>query len=225
MVLWALLLCFQASEKEARIGGKAMLEDILRRNPPFENAFARRLVERVAADLSGSFPGRCSFEIVIGTLGWPEEPRALPGGYILVPADLFDAAEDESEFAALLGHAMAHVALGHTAPTPIVWTRGGVQPIRILERTRALEREADLAVVQALRAAGYDPGALARYLARRPGIFQSERIDVLKQADMELPTAVLNTSEYIAVREEVGRAMETRFHTPPRLRRPSLLRP
>jgi predicted Zn-dependent protease len=112
--------------------------------------------------------------------GSTHEPISLPGGWIFIPSALFLAAQDASEFAAMIAHAMGHVAAKHMiyqssgeasslAAIPLTFMGPAglgrdedsrLVPVAFLERQRQFELEADRIAVRAASGAGFDPEAL-----------------------------------------------------------------
>lgn len=139
------------------------------------------------------------------------EPIALPGGPIFVPAALIGKLDSEPELAALLAHAISHVALRHSTRSA---TRGEIagmaaqsmppnmrntvmMPIAFLKFARLYEHDADVLALQTLAQAGYDPAGLLSYVRKLPPIGQSQafsalpdpkfRIQAVEQAIRVLP--------------------------------------
>src|SRR6185437_13011445 len=115
------------------------------------------------------------------------EPISLPGGWIFMPAQLILASKTEGEFAGMLAHAMAHVALRqgvhrqtpgdvtYMATIPLVLIghatfgqdgRNSVAPVGYLNIQRNYELEADKTAVEVIAAADFDPNDLVNYIAR-----------------------------------------------------------
>jgi len=181
-------------EREAKLGA-TLAEEVRRNSTALDSALAQNYVERLGRQLAAQLPGdgiKYTFEIIADKTAGPtnqlHEPIALPGGYLFVPAGLFLAAQDEAEFAGMLAHAMA----------------------------RGFESEADLLAAQAMARAGYDPGALIRYIKRvqidrtdQPKVFsplplRDARIAALEQVIRGLPAQRYSSSEeYQRVQEEV----------------------
>jgi len=109
----------------------------------------------------------------------PTDTLPYQADYVFVPAALFLAARDEAEFAALLAHAMAHIAArqGNVQPTglasvPLIFgfggscTEGGALPVGFTATRRGFELQADALSLQTMAQAGFDPKALVRYTER-----------------------------------------------------------
>lgn len=145
------------------------------------DAYVRRVGERVAA--AAGAPGRFTFTVLD-----EETPNALslPTGYVYVTRGLLALANSEAELASVLAHEIAHVAAGHAVARArqamaddmaiAVLESAGVDPaladvaaMQALARqqlySQEQEYEADAAAIGIMRAAGYDPRALARFLA------------------------------------------------------------
>jgi|SRR5579871_139793 len=148
------------------------------------NAYVAQLGQKLAAALPGSTV-RYTFAVVDRNLGGStSEPLALPGGYIFIPSSLLLAARSESELAGMLAHAMAHVEARHgtrqatraqtdnlaTVPLVFVSSPGAgdasLLPAGLRNAQREFEKEADQIAVAILARTGYDPEALANYIAR-----------------------------------------------------------
>lgn len=171
-------------EKERALGA-GLAGEIRKEAKAFGDAEVSAYVERVGRKLSAFLPGSdFRFEVVIADRA---EPIGLPGGFVLVPASFLVAVEDEAEFVAMLAHAMGHVSLRHGFPVirqpqegqiPLLFMGGwaGVHantqqgqvlvPQGFLASLRKFELEADRFAVDLAGKAGYDPGALARYIRR-----------------------------------------------------------
>lgn len=115
------------------------------------------------------------------------EPLTLPGGPIFLSIDLVGKLGEESDLAAVLAHAVAHVALRHSTRTA---TRAdiadmaartappGVAPmisIGFQKITRGFETQADVLAVRIMAEAGYDPVGLLNYLRKLPPLAQIDR--------------------------------------------------
>jgi predicted Zn-dependent protease len=170
-------------EKEKALGA-GLVREIRKEAKPLGDAEVSAYVERVGRKLGALLPGsEFQFEVVVSP---GAEPIGFPGGFVLVPASFLLAAEDEAEFVGMLAHVMGHVFLRHGLPTirppqstiPLIFMGGwsGVHantqqptmfiPMGFWEAMRKNEVEADRFGVDLARKAGYDPGALARYIRR-----------------------------------------------------------
>ncbi len=91
-----------------------------------ESEAVRNYVDRVGRMLAAQMPGPPpSMEFTVAEItACPAtpEPAALPGGFVVFPARLLAAARDESEFAAVVAHAVAHEVLHRT---PVTAPEGG----------------------------------------------------------------------------------------------------
>jgi len=97
----------------------------------------------------------------------------FPGGFLYVTTGLIARAETEAEFAGVLAHEIAHLALhnGYYSPhrdaNSAAWLRGlggcsrwtlnNRVPLTSRTELRNIEQEADSAAIEYLRTAGYDP--------------------------------------------------------------------
>lgn len=186
-----------------------------------KTATVRRIKEGEVPAILGRFARARTLRVSAYSAHVTGEPginaMALPGGIVLITQGLLSLRTDGSmsvdELAAVLAHEMGHIELGHSrrrevqatlsswatrlGPTPgglvgrVVMTAG----LSALQKraSRDAEKEADAWAVAMLRAAGYDPGALATFLRRiaswsRPGGLWSthpspaERIEALASA-------------------------------------------
>lgn len=102
----------------------------------------------------GSMPA-CPSRFEVAALG----SRAVADGTRVVLGDRFPGfAYPEDEFAAAVAHELAHNLLGHRA-----WLDAQGRSMR---NVRLTEREADRLAPWLLANAGYDPAAMARFMAR-----------------------------------------------------------
>jgi len=104
-------------EMEAALG-RGLAAEFRRRTPALESTsvqdYLGRLGQRIAAQVhAASFPFAFTATAGDGPCSTIHVPATLPGGYVFVPAALLLAAQDEAEFAAMLAHAMAHIAKRH----------------------------------------------------------------------------------------------------------------
>jgi predicted Zn-dependent protease len=172
---------FYSRQKEVALEA-AVSQQALRNATPLDDPAALDFVQRLGARLAGTLPEprfTYTFSLIANDQdNVLHEPLSFPGGYILVPASLFLAAQDEAEFAGMLAHAMAHIQARHgtrVATSAVVFVGGTAglgsrpnasAPLSIAGLARAFEGEADLTAVKMTSAAGYDPQALARYFGR-----------------------------------------------------------
>jgi predicted Zn-dependent protease len=148
------------------------------------------------------------------------------------------AAQNEAEFAGMFAHSIAHVAARHgtrlvtrgelanLASIPLIYMGGwngngdALIPIGFLSTQRAYELEADRLAVRMMAGAGYDPGALVRYIVRvQPAntdmdmqkVFSalpsvSDRTAGMEQAIRQLPAGTYSSGDGIQpIQEEVRR--------------------
>lgn len=117
---------------------------------------------------------------------------ALPGGYIYISRGLLALAGNEAELAGVLGHEIGHVTARHHAQRQSSQTVAGVASLGVAilgaiagvplaqgtqmlagaflaGYTRDQEYEADLLGIRYMNAAGYDPKAMASFLAKLNG--------------------------------------------------------
>jgi predicted Zn-dependent protease len=181
---------FYSIEKEKLLGAQLATE--YRRqtrvfDAPSVNAYLDELGQRLAAQ-SPATGFTYSFELVDDDQTWIHEATAFPGGPVFVPASLILAAADEDELAAMLTHAIAHIAtrqgtrqmtrvqIFNQSAIPLIYMGGStgyairqgsvLLPIAFLTFQRKSELESDQLAVRILSAAGYDPQALERYIER-----------------------------------------------------------
>jgi predicted Zn-dependent protease len=182
---------FYSIEKEKALGAQLAAE--YRRqtreiDAPSVNAYLDELGQRLAAQ-SPATGFAYTFELTDDEQTWIHEAPAFPGGPVFVPATMILAAADEDELAAMLAHAIAHIAtrqqtreitkgqVVNYATIPLIRTGGWngyairqgtalAVPIGFVTFQRKNELESDQLAVRILSSAGYDPQALARYIER-----------------------------------------------------------
>ena len=162
-------------DKEAE-RGRQFAEIVCRQTTPVESQevqeYAEHLGAKLAAQLPGAFP--YTFSVVdMHRTSAPEEPLALPGGYIFVPLNLLLTAKDEAEFAGALAQSMAREILAANrsaaGPVPVFSSDPGglALPAALMHELRKWELQADTSAALAMSRAGFDPEALLRYLRGR----------------------------------------------------------
>ncbi len=152
---------------------------------PTVNAYLDELGQRLAVQAPAT-GFTYTFELSDDERTWLHEPATFPGGHVFVPASLMMAAADEDELAAMLAHAIAHIAIrpltrqntrdqtanGSVVPLIMMggWSGNAAQdnsvPIPFREAQRKKELESDRVAADILFSARYDPQALARYIER-----------------------------------------------------------
>ncbi len=213
-----------------------------------ENEAVRRYVDRVGGLLAAQMPGpKPSFEFTVAEITacpTTQEPAALPGGFVFFPARLLGASRNESEFAAVVAHAVAHEVLHRTpmaapesgATIPLVmlggWTgdcRGRQSvPIGFAATLKKQEREADALAWRALEAAGFDPRAVTSYVQRTVDSAntdvqrgeQEERLATMRSLKAAAATTRQDGVDFEVARAEIRRFVEA---SSPARRAPSLV--
>jgi predicted Zn-dependent protease len=163
------------------------------------------------------------FAVVQDRLGGStNEPVALPGGSIFIPANLILESRSESELAGIVAHAIAHVAARHATRLA---TRAGLEHLeflpamylnlgllekdsRLRELQRSFEVEADHLAVAMMAAVGYDPTAFAAYIARQqqdgeanPLPARDERVLAIQRGIQQVPQ-----NDFGRIQEELRKA-------------------
>jgi beta-barrel assembly-enhancing protease len=203
-----------SSEQESALG--AELSAQARGQYTFVSATGvGQYIDRVGRRLTAALPVSNAvyrFAVVGDRLGGStNEPVALPGGSIFIPANLISESRSESELAGMLAHAIAHVAARHATRLA---TRAEVNQVELLPATylnlsllesgdgrlrdlqRSFEAEADRLAVGIMVAVGYEPSAFAAYIARQqqdgnaqgnllPG--RDERVLAITRAIQQIP--------------------------------------
>jgi predicted Zn-dependent protease len=176
-------------EKEKALGAQLAAEYRRHRHvpdAPAVNAYLDELGQRLAS-YAPATGFSYTFELTDDEQTWLHEPANFPGGPVFVPASLILAAADEDELAAMMAHAIAHVATrpparrrtggqaSNDSTVPLImmggWSGGAVRqddptPGALREAQRQSELESDRVAAEILSFAGYDPRALARYIGR-----------------------------------------------------------
>jgi predicted Zn-dependent protease len=146
---------------------------------------------------------------------------ALPGGYLVLSSGAILGADNESELAGLLSHAMGHVqsgqALKQLAPPAIAlvfiggpwgscWRNGFTPPGGLRARADILEAQADMLGLGYLVNAGYDPQALVIVFGRSKATFgpdEEVRVKALALAQAT-ENKVLNTSAFDDIKSRLA---------------------
>ena len=95
-----------AQEKETAIG-ELMASQIRNQAKLISDPTAQEYIDHLAGRLGGP-DVHLRIDLIEGDQGITHEPVWLPGGLMLVSGSLILAAQDESEFAGMLAHAIAH---------------------------------------------------------------------------------------------------------------------
>jgi beta-barrel assembly-enhancing protease len=238
-------------EKEAALGA-SIADDFRRKMTVLDDALLRQYVERLGRELSAQIPGepwKYTFEITAGNANLLREPAWFPAGYVFVPAELFLDAQDESELAGMLAHAIAHVAERHGirtatrgeivnyASVPLIYMGTHYPPVAVplgfIKFARQYELEADRLAAHSMAAAGFDPSALLRYIQRvqvdrqdqsaqySPYPPLAERIAALQKQIANLPARAYTDSgeEFRQMQQRVRELRPEPVPVPPTLRR------
>jgi predicted Zn-dependent protease len=178
-------------QKELALGRQVAAE-IRRQSKPLQNrevaGYATRIGSQLISHLSEPPRFPYSFEIVINA--GMTEPISIPGGDVFIPAAFFLAAQNESEFAVMLAHAMGHDILRHgmrtqsrvetanpaTFPPIFMGSVGShadsrarirpAMPLAFVKFQQSYELEADQFGIELAARAGYDAGAIRVYVER-----------------------------------------------------------
>jgi predicted Zn-dependent protease len=178
---------FTSLEKEIALG-RSLATEIEKQVKLVSDPEVTEYVSRVGQNIVRNSDAKVPFTIkVIDS----EEINAfaLPGGFLYVNSGLITTADEESEFAGVLAHEIAHVAARHGteqqakatiadfARIPLVIFSGGlaqlvynvyglVVPLQFLQFSRGAEAEADYLGVQYMYKTGYDPAAFISYFEK-----------------------------------------------------------
>ncbi len=242
-------------QKEQALGA-SLAQDVRRQSTPFENPEAQAYVERMGARLIAALPTDAPpftyhWELIQDQASYLE-PMGFPGGYVILPSSLFLDAQNESEFAGVLAHTLAHIYLRHGtrrgagaqfasyATIPMIflgsWSGYGARqdaslaiPLGMLRFQQEFEHDADQEAIQMLAAAGFDPHGLASYIERMQTEPQGNTARMLSRfpPKAERVAAIeqaiaAQPPGFAAVQEEVR---QTQPPPPPPERRPTLKRP
>jgi predicted Zn-dependent protease len=229
------------TEKE-RLLGERIVAEIQRQSKSLDIGDVQQYVRKVGRRIESQFRDRAlnyTYEVIVSDAS---EPMPVMGGHIFVPASLFTTVKDEDEFAVMLAHAIAHIALDHgrqppqvvnVANVPLIYMGGrtglhadpqkpSLVPKGYRDTQRRYEIEADRLGIELASRAGYDPAALRRYLQRTQADASSVRLAAI---DESLPSgaraARSSASDFLRVRDEVETALSQveRAERRPTLRR------
>ncbi len=243
-------------EKEAALGAQ-LAQNMGQKTTVIESVAIRDYVEGIGRQLAAQLPNlpfTYTFTVIADDIGGhTHEPLPLPAGYIFVPAGLILAAQNETEFAGMLAHAMAHVAERHSlrqavgivqtkgASIPLVFISGWMAmgsgdgdyaavPMSFLTISREFEIEADVLAIKMMVGAAYDPEALVQYISRvqpedtdASKIFSALPSRASRIAAMEQAIHDLPTKSYIAADEFYRVQAELRRLLPNQVRQPPSL--
>jgi predicted Zn-dependent protease len=220
-------------QQEAALGAELAAE-VRGQSAVIDNPTVNRYVALVGNKLTAVLPDRdrnYTFTVVDRNLGGStNEPLALPGGYVFVPVNLLLATRSEDELSGMLAHAIAHIEARHgtrqatraqvtnLTPARVVFVSSptaadeSLLPGGLLNLEQSFEKEADLVAVAIMTKAGYDPEALASYVARLqydPTARQSsalpsreDRVAAIRAAIQRRPS-----NEFSEVQEELHRLL------------------
>lgn len=179
----------QTVDNETEIGRTAA-RDLEERHGLYNDASANARLQRIAALMVRASASSSAFQFRVLDINEPNG-IALPGGFIYLTKGLLKLLPEDELLAAALGHEIAHIALGHMtemlrertqpAPNPSATPHNGGKsaapsatpgapgtagaPPRE-SGPHAREKAADRAAARYLVAAGVDPRASLRLLAR-----------------------------------------------------------
>ncbi|MGO4727338.1 MULTISPECIES: M48 family metalloprotease [unclassified Inquilinus] len=130
---------------------------------------------------------------------------ALPDGRILVTRGLLALARSEAEVAAVLAHEIGHVVADHARlRAQRAQTRPDIaEPSGEADFDQAQERQADRIGIEAMAAAGYDPGAAPAFLAR---LDAEHRLVAALVGRPELASAAANGADHPETADRVAAA-------------------
>jgi predicted Zn-dependent protease len=225
---------FYSTEKENALGAQLAAEVRRQTTPlnlPAVDNYATNIGLRLASRMPNS-PMPWKFSLIITPKGGStHEPISLPGGWIFIPSQLILSAHTESEFAGMLAHAMAHVALRQMthqvsgapsalAAIPLIFMGG---PAFAGDDSNP---DTDQVAVKALVAAGFDPSSLLSYIERTQFPPAPARITNLKQALQDQPESgpyIVSTDLFQSMQNQVQHGLSTTPNTPklPSLRHPN----
>lgn len=171
---------FYSIEKEIEIG-KSLAAGVQTKQQAKPDARLQAIGDKLAAQTDGTYQYHF---FAYAQVSPTYEPIALLGGPVFVPQSMIPA--DDAKTAAILAHAIAHIALRHytramtrrdlaeaggkAAAMPV----GGSNAVSLAQKnyltqfTTNFEFDADRLAVKLMMDAGYDPQALIRWLQTFP---------------------------------------------------------
>jgi beta-barrel assembly-enhancing protease len=170
---------FYSVEKEIELG-KNLAAEVQTKQQAQPDARLQAIGDKLAAQTDGTFQYHF---FVYPQVSTAYEPIALPGGPVFVPQRMIPA--DDAETAAILAHAIAHIALRHYTREitrrdlaeiggKASMTVGGTNAVSLAQKNYVMqltvnfELDADRLAVKLMIGAGYDPQALVRWLQSFP---------------------------------------------------------
>jgi predicted Zn-dependent protease len=226
-----------------RVLGEQIAAETRRRSKALGNTNIEGYAQRVGGRIESYVRGRnlvCSYEVVVADAS---EPMSLMGGHILIPASFFATVKDEDEFAVMLAHSIAHIALDHgrqpqqavnVASVPLIYMGGwtglhadpqqtSLIPRGHLETQRRHELEADRLGMDLALQAGYDPAALRRYIQRTQVDARDRRLTGIDEfLNSAAPVEKSSGNDFLRARQELQTALaelDRRHQAVPTLRR------
>lgn len=132
-----------AASGRLRALDQGLAREVLRGTTPLRQpelrAYVRSVGQRLAKEMPGA-PADYVFDVLQNLDA--AEPVALPAGPVYIPDQFLIAARNEAEFADVLAHCMAHVALRHgIRPTPQTSNLASI-PLVIIGGTHCVLSEA-----------------------------------------------------------------------------------
>jgi predicted Zn-dependent protease len=211
--------------KQAALG-RQLAEDVRRNTTAVADQAVQDYVAQLGARLARQLPDAVfpdTFSVIASArTNALHEAQALPGGYVFVPVDLLLTVKDEAEFAGMLAQSMARGPLlfkgglvkGDSGTIPIFFVGGAdsvLLPAGMMKQLQSMELQVDTSAVSAMSRAGFDPGALLRYIERvqppdgRISQFppRAERLAGLRAAIQNLPPAdtIQSSDEFYRIQE------------------------
>ena len=182
---------FMSPAQEARVGAEQHPKLVRQFGGAFADAQLAAYVERIGRKLAAvteTPDARFSFHVLDSPI---VNAFALPGGYVYVSRGLVALASDEAELAGVIAHEIGHITARHSAERysrtiagNVLTTGLGIAletatglrgPRGLLDNAAGLylrgysrdqEFQADKLSIRYLTLAGYDPRAVARFLAK-----------------------------------------------------------